>query len=84
MITINRPERKNAILLAMRTELERAFQQCQDDFDVRAIILTGAGTDFSAGADVGEMGGGGVREFASPHAPPAPDGPRHRRRPTSR
>jgi 2-(1,2-epoxy-1,2-dihydrophenyl)acetyl-CoA isomerase len=62
VITIDRPERKNAILLAMRLEMERAFQQCQDDFDIRAIILTGAGTDFSAGADVGEMGGGGVRE----------------------
>ena len=62
VVTINRPERKNAITLAMRTDIERAFQQCQDDFDIRAVVLTGAGSDFSAGADVGEMGGGGVRE----------------------
>ncbi len=60
-ITINRPERKNAILLAMRIDIEQAFLQCQDDDSVRVIILTGAGSDFSAGADVGEMGGGGVR-----------------------
>ncbi len=61
IVTINRPERKNAITLAMRTEIENAFLEAQDDDDVRAIILTGAGSDFSAGADVGEMGGGGVR-----------------------
>jgi 2-(1,2-epoxy-1,2-dihydrophenyl)acetyl-CoA isomerase len=59
-VTINRPERKNAILLAMRTEIENAFLKCQDDDAVRVIILTGAGSDFSAGADVGEMGGGGI------------------------
>ncbi|HET6970640.1 MAG TPA: enoyl-CoA hydratase-related protein [Phenylobacterium sp.] len=61
VITINRPERKNAITLAMRTDIEHAFQKAQDDDQVRAIILTGAGSDFSAGADVTEMGGGGVR-----------------------
>lgn len=59
-VTINRPERKNAILLAMRLALERAFQACQDDQTVRVIILTGAGTDFSAGADIAEMGTGGI------------------------
>jgi 2-(1,2-epoxy-1,2-dihydrophenyl)acetyl-CoA isomerase len=60
-ITINRPERKNAILLAMRTDIQHAFEKAQDDDDVRAIILTGAGSDFSAGADISEMGGGGTR-----------------------
>jgi 2-(1,2-epoxy-1,2-dihydrophenyl)acetyl-CoA isomerase len=60
-ITVNRPARKNAILLAMRLDIEAAFLKCQDDDDVRAIILTGAGSDFSAGADVSEMGGDGVR-----------------------
>jgi 2-(1,2-epoxy-1,2-dihydrophenyl)acetyl-CoA isomerase len=60
VVTINRPERKNAITIAMRTEIEQAFLRAQDDDSVRVIILTGAGNDFSAGADVGEMGGGGV------------------------
>lgn len=60
-VTINRPERKNAITMAMRDEFQQVFQQLQDDVDVRAIILTGAGGDFAAGADVGEMGTGGVR-----------------------
>jgi 2-(1,2-epoxy-1,2-dihydrophenyl)acetyl-CoA isomerase len=60
VVTINRPERKNAITIAMRTEIEQAFLRAQDDDSVRVVILTGAGNDFSAGADVGEMGGGGV------------------------
>jgi 2-(1,2-epoxy-1,2-dihydrophenyl)acetyl-CoA isomerase len=60
-VTINRPERKNAITLAMRDEIVRAFQKAQDDDQVRAIVLTGAGPDFSAGGDITEMGTGGVR-----------------------
>ncbi|MBV9841058.1 MAG: enoyl-CoA hydratase/isomerase family protein [Sphingomonadaceae bacterium] len=60
-VTINRPERKNAITMAMRNNFQAAFQALQDDDEVRAIILTGAGSDFAAGADVGEMGTGGVR-----------------------
>jgi 2-(1,2-epoxy-1,2-dihydrophenyl)acetyl-CoA isomerase len=61
IVTINRPERKNAITLGMRRELQDVFQTLQDDDEVRAIILTGAGKDFSAGANVGEIGAGGVR-----------------------
>ncbi len=60
-VTINRPERKNAITMAMRSEFQAVFQVLADDDDVRVIILTGAGGDFAAGADVGEMGTGGVR-----------------------
>ncbi|KHK89119.1 enoyl-CoA hydratase/isomerase family protein [Novosphingobium malaysiense] len=60
-VTINRPERKNAITFAMREQFQEVFQKLQDDDEIRAIILTGAGSDFAAGADVGEMGQGGVR-----------------------
>ena len=59
--TINRPERKNAITMAMRREFQDIFQGLQDNNEVRAIVLTGAGKDFSAGADVGEIGAGGVQ-----------------------
>lgn len=62
IVTINRPERKNAITLGMRREFQDLFLQLQDDDAVRAIVLTGAANDFSAGADVGEIAGGGVRE----------------------
>lgn len=61
IVTINRPERKNAITMDMRRALPTLFQDLADDNEVRAIILCGAGSDFSAGADVGEMGEGGVR-----------------------
>ncbi len=60
VVTINRPERKNAITVPMRQQFVEVFQALQDDDGVRAIILTGAGNDFSAGADVGEIGKGGV------------------------
>jgi 2-(1,2-epoxy-1,2-dihydrophenyl)acetyl-CoA isomerase len=60
-ITINRPDKKNAIDLAMRRSFQPAFQDLADDNSVRAIVLRGGGSDFSAGADVGEMGEGGVR-----------------------
>lgn len=59
-VTIDRPTRKNAITLAMRTDIELAFRALQDNDDVRAVVLTGEGADFSAGADIAEMGGGGI------------------------
>jgi 2-(1,2-epoxy-1,2-dihydrophenyl)acetyl-CoA isomerase len=61
VVTINRPERKNAVTLAMREEIVRVFERAQDDATIRAVVLTGAGPDFSAGADITEMGTGGVR-----------------------
>lgn len=61
VVTINRPERKNAFSLEMRRGFQTVFQDLADDNDVRAIVMTGAGGDFSAGADIGEMGDGGVR-----------------------
>jgi len=61
VVTINRPERKNAVTLAMREEITRIFERAQDDNAIRAVVLTGAGPDFSAGADITEMGTGGVR-----------------------
>src|SRR5258708_22460927 len=61
VITSNQPERKNAITLDMRTEIEHAFLKAQDDNDVCAIVLTGAGSNFSAGADLSEGSGDGGR-----------------------
>ena len=60
VVTINRPEKKNALTFAMRGQVQTVFQQLQDDMNVRVIVFTGAGADFSAGADIGEMGAGGV------------------------
>lgn len=59
-ITINRPEKKNALILSMRSALAEICEQVNADPAIRAVVITGAGTDFCSGADVTEMGGGGI------------------------
>ena len=60
IVTINRPEKKNAMLLAMRDALADTCERINDTPEIRAVVLTGAGSDFCAGADIGEMGMGGL------------------------
>jgi enoyl-CoA hydratase/carnithine racemase/RimJ/RimL family protein N-acetyltransferase len=55
-ITMNRPERLNAWTQTMFNELLTAFDQADADDEVRAVIVTGAGRGFCAGADL-ERGG---------------------------
>ncbi|MFN8557902.1 MAG: enoyl-CoA hydratase/isomerase family protein [Dehalococcoidia bacterium] len=52
VITLNRAEKMNALSQALWADLEHALRDCDGDTDVRAIILTGAGRAFSAGADM--------------------------------
>lgn len=54
-VTINRPSKKNAVSQAMWLELAALFGRLGADQAVRAIVLRGAGADFSAGADIGEF-----------------------------
>jgi len=56
-ITLNRPDRLNAFTGTMMRELIAAFDRTDADDDVRAVIVTGAGRGFCAGAD---LGGGGA------------------------
>src|SRR3954447_13200210 len=51
-ITLDRPDRLNAFTQRMGTELIEAFDQADRDDQVRAIIVTGAGRGFCAGADL--------------------------------
>lgn len=51
-ITLNRPERMNAFTVTMAYELENAFQRADADDEVRAVIFTGSGKAFCAGADL--------------------------------
>ncbi|MBB3085546.1 enoyl-CoA hydratase/isomerase family protein [Geodermatophilus sabuli] len=51
-ITLNRPERKNAIDESMWRTLSDMLRHVRDDADTRAVVLQGAGGDFCAGADV--------------------------------
>ncbi len=60
-ITLNRPDRLNAWTATMSSELIQAFDQADADDDVRAIIVTGAGRGFCAGADL--AGGGETFDY---------------------
>src|SRR5690554_3543391 len=55
-ITINRPSKLNALNKATIEELHQAFKNCEDDKEIRAIIITGSGEKaFVAGADISEF-----------------------------
>jgi enoyl-CoA hydratase len=56
IVTINRPDKRNALNATVRRELVAAFDEVRDDDDVRVVIITGAGDKaFVAGADIGEF-----------------------------
>lgn len=55
VVTLNRPERRNAMSLAMWRMIPEIFAELERDPTVRAILLTGAGEHFSAGADITEF-----------------------------
>lgn len=54
-VTLNRPAQRNAMTYAMWRDTARIFDELRDDTGVRAILLTGAGADFSVGADISEF-----------------------------
>jgi enoyl-CoA hydratase len=57
-ITLNRPDKLNALNRATISELHIAFDQMAQNDDIQAVILTGAGAKaFVAGADIAEMSG---------------------------
>ena len=53
-LTLNRPDKLNAIDGAMLDALDEALGEIEGDREIRAVILTGAGRAFSAGADIKE------------------------------
>src|SRR5262245_45104226 len=56
-VTLDRPERRNALSDALLSELAAAFTELRDDVAVRVVIVTGAPPVFSAGADAGLRSG---------------------------
>ncbi len=57
-VTLNRPEKKNALTQALVNELIVALETARDDPGVGAVVLTGAGGVFCTGADLSQMSGG--------------------------
>lgn len=62
VITLRRPEHDNAFSHAMGRGLSAAYRRCDEDDDVRALVLTGAGRAFCVGADLAA----GADTFAQP------------------
>lgn len=61
-ITLNRPEKRNALLPATTRELREAMLEADDRVDVNVIILAGAGKDFCAGYDLADVYGARAAE----------------------
>lgn len=59
-LTLDRPEAKNALSAALVARLTEALESIAGDATVRAVLLTGAGEVFCAGADIGEMRAAGA------------------------
>lgn len=57
LVTLNRPNKRNALSIELRKEIAETFQCLSDDEKCRAVILTGAGTAFCAGMDFTQFGG---------------------------
>jgi enoyl-CoA hydratase/carnithine racemase len=56
-VTLNRPEQRNPLSATMLRDLASAFRWCQQEPNVRVVILTGAGRSFCAGADLTSFDG---------------------------
>ena len=63
VITLNRPERRNALLLDLMRELIAALDRVAQDCNTRAVILAAAGKVFCAGHDLSEMTGRDIAEY---------------------
>jgi enoyl-CoA hydratase/carnithine racemase len=54
-LTLNRPEKKNSLSIALREEISDTLQRLSADEDLRVLIITGAGDTFCAGFDLDEF-----------------------------
>src|SRR3954449_5618912 len=62
-LTLNRPDRRNALSRELLSRLDDTLSALADDSAVRVLVLAGAGPAFCAGHDLGEMVGGGEEEY---------------------
>lgn len=57
LVTLDRPEKRNALSIALRRELAEAFGALSRDSSLGCVVLTGAGSAFCSGMDTAEFGG---------------------------
>src|SRR5450432_2354791 len=62
IVTLNRPQRRNALSLALMQELIACLDETGRDREIRAIILAAAGKVFCSGHDLAEMTGRDINE----------------------
>jgi len=67
ILVIDNPKRRNAIARKLRQELNRFVKEAMADEEIGAIVLTGAGEHFSAGADISEMREREIPEYRQLH-----------------
>jgi enoyl-CoA hydratase/carnithine racemase len=72
-ITFDRPDRMNAWTPVMEGELRRLMALATEDDEVRAIVITGAGKGFCAGADMGRLSATASGGPAAPAPVSVPD-----------
>jgi enoyl-CoA hydratase/carnithine racemase len=65
LVTLNRPEARNALSDQLTPALRRMIRQCDEDSRVGALLITGAGTAFCAGGDVKGMGSNSAKAETS-------------------
>jgi 2-(1,2-epoxy-1,2-dihydrophenyl)acetyl-CoA isomerase len=70
VLTLNRPERLNAISAGLRNDVHAAVERAREDDEVRALVITGAGRGFCSGADL--LGGADRAAAGKQAAPPEP------------
>ncbi len=63
IVTLNRPEKRNALSLDVMCELQETFRSIGDRDSLRAVILAAAGKVFSSGHDLAEMTGRTINEY---------------------
>src|ERR1700761_5468680 len=69
-LTLNRPDRRNALNPRAYAEIEAAFRAASEDDDVRVVVVTGADPAFCSGEDVKEMMTGEARPPPATPQPP--------------
>lgn len=68
VITLNRPDKKNAITRAMYLDLVDVLQEAEDDKEVKSVVMAGAGACFTSGNDLSDFAESGLGAEPQPQA----------------